>query len=173
MTVSIPDSVPAEGNVKAVFVPGGLADRNAPTVAEVAAGVDISCFLMPDWDGPTATQNTGEQRRFCSKQSFGVLGRVSWTIAPLVYTYLPQGTDSDPANVVYVELAEGVTGDLLMFFGIEPEEVVTATDKADVFPVECGVQDKDSRGADEFAPLTVTQTLGVKGPRVPDVAVVA
>jgi hypothetical protein len=168
MPVTIPDSVLAEGNVKAVFVPT-LATVSAATLN---AGQDISCFLMPDWDGPTATQSTGESRRFCSRESFQRLGRTSWSVPPLVYTYDPQ-TPAGDANAVYDALAEGNEGFLVVGYGIQPEDDFAATDLVDIFPVECGVQVKNARGSDEFAPLTVTQTLAVTNVVRQDAAVVA
>lgn len=168
MTVSIPDSVLAEGNVKVVFVPT-LASVSA---AILNAGVDVSCYLMPDWDGPTATQNTGESRRFCSRESFQRLGRKSWSIPPLIYTYGPQD-DAGDINAVRDALADGVEGFLVVGYGIEPESEFAAGDFVDVFPVEAGVQVKQARGADEFAPLTITQTLAVTNVVRQDVAVAA
>lgn len=164
MTVSIPDSVLAEGNVKVVFVPT-LASLTLPSAAALNAGIDISCYLMPDWDGATANQNTGESRRFCSRRTFGKLGRVQWTLAPLIYTYLPQllGTPGSPGNEVYEALLAGNTGVVGFGYGIEPEEEFVEDDVVDLFPVETGAQSKGARGADEFAPLTVTQTLAVNG----------
>lgn len=161
MTVSIPESVLAEGNVKAVFVPT-LASLTTPSAAVLNAGVDVSCYLMPDWDGPTAAQNTGDQRRFCSRQTFTQLGRVTWSVAPLVYTYVPQDPGGD-GNEVYDALAEGNEGFLVIGYGIDAADDFAATDLVDVFPVQAGVQVKGVRGADEFAPLTVTQTLAVTG----------
>lgn len=168
MTIEIPESVLAEGNVKAVWVP----TLASVTVAVLNAGVDISCYLMPDWDGPTATQNTGESRRFCSRESFQRLGRKTWSIPPLMYTYKPQDAGDD-ANAVYDALAEGNEGFLVVGYGIEPESAFAAADLVDVFPAECGVQVKNARGADEFAPLTVTQTLAVTNLVRQDVAVAA
>lgn len=168
MTVTIPDSVLAEGNVKAVFVPT-LATVSAATLN---AGTDISCYLMPDWDGPTASQNTGDSRRFCSRETFQRLGRKTWTIPPLVYTYDPQTAAGVP-NEVYDALTEGNEGFLVVGYGIDPADAFVATDLVDVFPVECGVQVKNARGADEFAPLTVTQTLAVTNTVRQDAPVVA
>ena len=174
MSVTIPESVEAEGRVKAVFVPA-LADPTSPTVTEATAGTNVSCFLMPDWDGVTPTQNTGEDRRFCSRQTFTRLGRVQYEVAPLMYTYLPQqvGTPGNEGNEAYEALAEGNTGFLIMAYGVDAEGDLSADDIVDVFPVECGVQGKQARGSDEFAPLTVTQTLVVRGPAQLDVALVA
>lgn len=171
MTVEIPESVTAEGNVKAIFVPTLATD----SAALLNAGVDISCFLMPDWDGATPAQNTGDDRRFCSKQTFDRLGRVKWTLAPLTYTYLPQelGTPGHAANAVYEALAEGNTGLVFIGYGLDPAVDVVASDIGDIMPVACGVQGKAARGADEFAPLTVTQTLAVTGIVRQDVALLA
>lgn len=169
MTVTIPASVTAQGNVKAVFIP--TMAGAAPTAVELAAGTDITCYLMPDWAGPTATQNTGDDARFCSTQTFTRLGRVSWEIAPLSYTYSPQLVGSDPSNKVYTALAAGTTGYVVIAYGVSPAVAIAATKKVDVFPVKTGVQDKKVTGSDEFAPLTVLQTLAVTGIVVQDAVV--
>jgi hypothetical protein len=164
MTVTIPDWVPADGNVKAVWVPT-VASMTAPSAAVVNAGIDVSCYLMPDWDGPGGTQNKGEQRRFCSRETFDVLGRIKRNIAALMYTYNPQelGTPGGPGNEVYEALAEGNEGVLVVGYGIDPADDFAAGDVADLIPAEAGFQAKGARGSDEFAPLTVTQELGVTG----------
>lgn len=169
MTVTIPNSITAEGNVKVVFVP--TIAGAAPTAAELAAGTDISCFLMPDWDGPSAAQSTGDDRRFCSRQTFDRLGRVKWTISELSYTYDPQAATSTPENKVYLALATGNTGKLCIAYGVNPAVAIAAAKKVDMFPVTCGQQDKKARGSDEFAPLTVKQTLAVTGLAVLDAVV--
>lgn len=169
MTVEIPEWVAAEGNVKAVFVPT-LASLTAPSVAVVNAGVDVSCFLLPDWDGPGGTQNRGEQRRFCSRETFEVLGREKNSIAPLTYTYLPQelGTPGHDGNALYEALAPGNTGFLVVGYGLDPADPFVAGDIVDVIPIEAGRRNKDARGSDEFSPLTVTQEIGVTGSKAED-----
>lgn len=164
MTVEIPEWVPAEGNVKAVFVPT-VASMTGPSAATVNAGVDVSCFLMPDWDGPGGTQNKGEQRRFCSRETFDVLGRTKRSVSALTYTYLPQelGTPGHDGNELYEALTPGNTGILVVGYGIDPADPFAAGDIADLVPVVVGARVKGARGSDEFAPLTVTQELGVSG----------
>ena len=159
MPVLIPDSVLAEGNVKVVFLPT-LASLTAPTAVALNAAVDISCYLMADWDGPTPTQNTGESRRFCSRESFQRLGRTTWAIPPLSYTYGPQD-DAGDINAARDALAPGTEGFMVIGYGLDPADDFAAGDVVDVFPVECGVQAKPARGSDEFAPLTIMQTLAV------------
>ena len=177
MTVSIPESQTAEGNVKAAFIPAIANLATGPTAAEVTAGFIISSFLLPDWDGLTGTQNKGEDRRFSSRQVFQKLGRTAHEVAPLTYTYLPQelGTPGHAANEVYEGLAPGTNGYMLLGFGLDAEgdAAFVATDIVDVVPVTCGTQFKAARGSDEFAPLTVTQELVVTGLKIEDRAIAA
>lgn len=172
MTTSIPESVTAEGNVKAAFIPAISNLATGPTVAEMTAGILISNYLMPDWDGITGTQNKGEDRRFGSKQVFQKLGRINNEVATLTYTYLPQelGTPGDEANEVYETLAPGTNGYLVLGYGLDAENdaAFVADDVVDVVPVTCGEQFKAARGSDEFAPLTVTQELVVTGLKITD-----
>ena len=174
MTVVIPASVTAQGNVSAWFVPA-IASVTAPTVAEITAtgAVDLSCFLMPDWGGVTADQNKGEDRRFCSTESFDRLGTVKRSIADLVYTYLPQGTSSDPGNKVYTALPKGATGYLVLRYGLPTTTALAAAQKVDIIPIKAGARSKSAQGSDEFAPLTVTQGLGATGVLVEDSVVAA
>lgn len=174
MTVVIPASVTAVGNVKVAFVPA-LANTSAPTVAELTAtgAVDISCFLMPDWGGVTADQNKGQDRRFCSKEAFDRLGTVTRSVADIVYTYLPQAVGTDPANKAYTTLVQGTNGFLVIRYGLDVSVAFTAAQKVDVLPVTLGVQTKAVAGSDEFAPLTVTQGMGATGILVRDAVVAA
>lgn len=174
MTIEIPE-VFAEGNVRAAFIPSIANLATGPTVAEITAGVLIGPYLMPDWDGFTGTQNKGESRRFSSREVYQRFGRTAHTIAPLSYTYNPQqlGTPGAPGNEVYEACAEGNLGYLVLGYGLLAEDEVTgealpfeANDIITFAPAECGEQFESSRGADEFAPLTVMQELIVKGKKI-------
>lgn len=171
MTVSIPESVTAKANVKAIFVPT-LATMSAATIN---AGVDISNFLMPGWDGPAGTQNTGRSGRFGTAQTFERGGEINWSIAALEYTYLPQelGTPGHAANKVYEALAAGNTGFIVIGYGIKPADAFATADVATKVPVECLVQSPKSRADDEFGPLTVLQSLAVNGVVEQDLVLVA
>jgi hypothetical protein len=172
MTVVIPESVTAEGNVKVAFVPA-IASKSAPTVAELTAtgAVDLSCYLMPDWGGISADQNKGESRRFCSTESFDQLGTIKRSIGDIVYTYLPQATGTDPANKVYTALQKGTKGYLVIRYGLPSTTAFAAAQKVDLIPVEMGARSKAVAGSDEFAPLTVSQGIGATGVLVEDAAV--
>lgn len=164
MTVVIPASITAQGNVKVAFVPA-IASVAAPTVAELTAtgAVDISCYLMPDWGGITADQAKGSDSRFCSTQSFERLGRITRSVADIAYTYLPQTVGTDVANNAYTKLTPGANGYLVVRYGKGAGVAFTVGDKVDILPVTLGAQTKAVSGSDEFAPLTVTQGIGATG----------
>lgn len=169
MTVVIPNSIVAQGNVKVAFVPA-IANTSTPTVVEMTAtgAVDVSCYLMPDWGGVTADQNKGSDRRFCSTQAFERLGIISRSVADLVYTYLPQTVGTDTANSAYTKLATGTNGFLVIRYGKSVGSAFATGDKVDILPVTLGAQTKAVSGSDEFAPLTVTQGVGATGLLVQD-----
>lgn len=164
MTLTIPESHTSEGNIRATFVPT-LASTSAPSAATLngATAVNLSSFLMPGWGGIQSEQNTGQDRRFGSKEGFNRLGRITRSLGQLVYTWLPQAISTDAGNKAYTGLAAGTTGFVVFGFDKSPATAWAASDKAWVVPVECGVQNPDSAASDEFAPLTITQTLGVTG----------
>ena len=162
MTVTIPEFVTAEGNVKVAWIPA-IADLNAPTLVELNAGVDITCYLPETWGGITADQAKGEQRRMCSKESFETLGRIKRAVADLTYTYLPQAPDTDAGNKVKKALATGVSGYLVTRYGPDATDAFATGDVVDVLPVEAGAQNKNKGGSDEFAPLTITQGMSARG----------
>lgn len=172
MTVTIPEFVTAEGNVKVAFVPA-IANLSAPTTTELAAGVDITCYLPETWGGITADQARGEQRRMCSKEAFETLGRIKRAIADFTYTYLPQAAATDPANKVKKTMAPGTNGYIVTRYGPDATDAFATADIVDVLPAECGAQTKNTGGSDEFAPLTITQGVSATGVLVEDAVVAA
>lgn len=172
MTVSIPDYVTAEGNVKVAYVPA-IASVTAPTATELngASAVDITCFLPETWGGITADQSKGEQRRMCTKESFQSFGRTTRTVADFTYTYLPQATGTDPANKAKTALTPGAKGYLVVRYGPAATGAFATADKVDILPVEVGTRSKATGGSDEFAPLTITQGMVARGILVEDATV--
>ena len=171
MTVTIPDYVTAEGRIKVAFVPA--VTTTAPTLTELNAGVDVTCYLPENWGGVTGEQSKGEQRRMCSREVFETLGRVKRTAADFTATYLPQAAGSADGNKAKTAMAAGTQGFLVIRYGIDAIEPWTAGDKVDILPVTTGVQNKSTAASDEFAPLTYTQSVAARGPLVEDKTVVA
>lgn len=161
MTVTIPDYVQAQGNVKVVFT---TTISDPPVSSDYTAATDLSCYLMPDWAGPSADQNSGTTARFCSTQTYQVPGRTTYALAELTYTIDPQGAGGNGnGSTVYDALSADTKGFVTIGYGIDPANDFAASDVVDVFPVTCGAQVKNVSGQDEFAPLTASQTLYVTG----------
>lgn len=159
MTVTIPDYVEAEANVAVWFVPAIASATGAPTVAEIAAGVNLTCYSPEVWGGVTAEQNRGEQRRMCSRETFETLGRIRRSVADFTLTYLPQSLDTpgNTANKPIEMMAEGTPGWLVIRYGLDSQAAAVAGQVVDTLEVISGVQNKATGGGDEFAPLTYTQ----------------
>lgn len=173
MTVEIPESVTAQGNIRAAFVPAIANPAVGPTTTEMQAGILLSLFLDPDWAGFTGTQSKGERRRYGSRQTYQRLGRTAHEAAALVYSFVPQklGTPGAPGNKVYETLAEETKGYLVLGYGLDAEldEPFEANEIVDYALVECGEQFKQGGGGnDEFADLMVQQELVVIGRKYKD-----
>lgn len=174
MSVVFPEGIVAEGNVKVAFVET-LADVDSPSVAAIVAGVDLSGYIKAGQFSTTSEQARGDDRRLGSKQTFQTLGRETPAIADLVYVYDPQSAPADPENEAYETLVSGTEGFFVVRYGLDAQDVAfAAAQKVDVYPVQLGVQRKDSAPEnDEFAKLTVTQSVAVSGLVVRDAVLAA
>ena len=167
--LEIPPGVPSDGTVKVAFVPdGGFVDYSKPTLTELeAAGVtDISCVLMQDGFGEEADEGSNTDRRLCSKEAYTLGGTVTWTITDLRYVYDVQNPASD-TNAGYAALTPGTKGYLVARWGKDAAEDFAGGDVLDVFPVELGVQRKQTPEAN--SELKVLQRPRVIGTKAQDV----
>ena len=115
---TIPPGVSSDGMTRVWFVPA-LADTSAPTVAEITAGFDITCYLTTDGFKVGGSQEKGEDARLCSPQVFETAGRFKPTVEPLVYVFDPQDpTNTSLANAAYKELTMGRKGYLVYRMGM-------------------------------------------------------
>jgi hypothetical protein len=166
MAVTIPPGVRAEGNLKVAYVPT-IAVVTAPTVTEVTAAgaLDISFFLTGGNFKPSGEQARGDDRRVGSKQTFEQLGREKSTIDDLIYVADPQAAAAAVNNKAMELFQEGVSGFFVVRYGLDAETVdFAATQKVDVWPIKFGVQNKTQLAEnDEFALITITQSVAVTG----------
>lgn len=173
MVAYFPTGKKAEGNSKVVYV-ATLASPTAVTVAEATGGTDVSNFITGGNWQPSADQAKGDDRRHGSKATFEQLGREKWTIANLEYVADPQAAPADPNNEAYETFKSGITGYFLHRVGLDVDTDAAASQKWDVYPIEFGSQVKTPLAEDdEFALITVTQTVAVTGPVRQDVALTA
>ena len=167
MTAEIPEWVAAEGNVAVFFLPAA-ANLAAITTAEFTAGVNITPYMPEVWEGITGEQAKIEQTRMSLKESFEVLGKIKRALADATYTHLPQEDNTDPANKVKAALASGNTGVIAVRYGPDANAAIAAGQKYDAIRIATGVQNKNTRAANEGGPLTITQSFSAQGALVED-----
>jgi hypothetical protein len=170
-----PPGVSSQGNTRAIYVPT-LVAAGAPDISSelnAAGAVDFSCFLLEDQFNFTGEQARGEDRRFCSKESFETLGVAKRGIADLQYVFDPQAAAALPENRAYEVFKKDVTGFFIVRMGFDARTVDWAAgQKVDVWPIKFGLQVK-VLGGGEFAKFNVTQAVAVTAPPTEDVALVA
>lgn len=156
-----PISVPADGNVKVVFVET-IADPAHPTHTEVTAGsaVDLSCYLTDDgWD-PSLNEATITDNRLCSTKVFEQPGRAQDSLG-IAYVYNIKSAPDDEARVT---LPKGTVGFLVARWGEDFETALTAGDVVDVIPIKAGTQMKDKPAANTV--LTIHQKMFITSPGI-------
>lgn len=165
-----PQGVSSDGTVSAIYVPGALTTPAEPKLTEVnAAGAqNLSCYIFAIGEG--ADQATKQKRRLCQKQSYTLLGPITYTIDEIQYVYDVQNPESE-TNAAYAALVPNSTGYLLVRWGIDAETPWAVGDIVDVFPVRLGVQRKLT--PEENDELMAAQQVAVIGNKVTDVALVA
>lgn len=175
MTVVFPDGVRSRGNETVIFVTT-LADPAAPTVAELTSATlaaNISCYLSGF--SPTGSQDSAEDNRLCSEQTFEDPGDVAVTIDNIEYVYEPQASVPSTTNQAYELMKNGITGYLVDRRGLNARTVAVAADQlVDVYQVRLGEQfrmpiDPGQQGGK----FRITQKPFVTGPYLYDVAIVA
>lgn len=164
--MALPKSVPADGNLKVVWVPA-LADPANPKVTELtAAGViDISCYLTPDGFSPGGDEQVVNDDRLCSTQTFERPGRFSDTL-DIIYVH---GDEVD--NAAYTTLKHLTEGFVVERWGKPYDTAFATADVVDVKPAQCGVQRKQPPEANSV--LKCAQKMFITGSVERDVAVVA
>lgn len=167
MSVSFPEGVSADGNVKVVFVPA-IADTTEPTVTEVTATgtLDISCFLTTF--AANGEAQTVEDIRLCSRQVFEDYGSIAHTLDDLEYVIDPQDTTPTGGNAAALTLTPGTQGFLVVRYGAAYEDALASGDVVDVYPVKAGPQIKVA--PERNTKLKARQKLFVNGPARMDVA---
>lgn len=165
---SIP-STPFDGNMAVWLVPT-IANPDAPTAAEIAAGVDISCYLTPDGYAPTVDQATITDDRLCSTETYGQPGRKT---RGLVLTGI-DNTNSEfetEFNALVDTLVEGTEMFVVRRRGIPYETPVAAAQKVSVLQGKPGTKVDVAPEANSVT--RSTWTFFITGEGYDDVPVVA
>ncbi|MWV50062.1 hypothetical protein GRS96_12360 [Rathayibacter sp. VKM Ac-2803] len=165
--IEIPEGVLSDDNVLILFVPGGLADRSAPTVAELTAATVIAItYGIGDGeynhvynDAPLTSNRLG-------------LGQTVQYDSPedhtLEISYVYTNRDNDTLRLA---LPFGAVGDIVERWAIPNEDEIVAEQLVDVLPIRAGRQRKvmPTRNTE----LKRIQRLNIRGKVATDVAVVA
>lgn len=162
-------STPHNGNVRAVLVPA-VADVNAPTVAELTAGIDISCYLTGDGLAISVDQATITDERLCSTSTFEKRGRKTHSVD---VTYIDNSNSVAHAafNAAREALDEGSVHHLVTRRNLPYEDAFAASQLVRVYPIEAGFPAEVAGEANSVT--RTTSKLFVTGNPGIDVAVVA
>ena len=145
MSATFPIGVPADGNVKVVFVPT-IADPKLPTVAELNAtsALDITCGITGGGFTTSTDVQTLTDERLCSTQTFEDVGTFTYSIDDVEYIIDPQDVSPTGENKIYQTLAPNSTGFIVVRYGKAFDDVFAADDVVDVYPVKWGPQVKSA-----------------------------
>lgn len=137
-----------------------------PTVTEVNAGLKAGCHIYGQFN-VTPNQNSGEgPRKLCAKTVPTKLGLVTYPVAEVQYSYMPQelGTPGAAGNEVYEALDPDAELTAVVLDGIDGRtDAVVAGDVADIYLVKAGVRRKGQTGDGEFDEFAVNQGLEIVG----------
>lgn len=183
MTVTFPEGVEGEGNVRVAFLLA-IAGTGGPTLTEMGTAVELVCYITGDGFQPGGEQVTNTDRRLCSRQVFGVPGAITYSLEEVSYVYDPQDPeDLLGENEAYASLAPNTKGFIVIRWGLPYEDAWAADQIVDVFPVTMGAQFKNAPVASSgggggggdggTTKLTVRQTPFVSGPARLDQELVA
>lgn len=159
MTVVAPDGVKAEGAVKVAWV-SSFADPEHPQTSDFTDALDMSLTFLAGGFTLAAAQETGEDRRFGSKEVFSELGRVTFSIEDATYVYDPQNDDADSA---YGTLKAGTDGFWVLRYGLDINTDWADGQVVDIQASTCGFQRKQPPpDNDQFAKLQVQQSFATQ-----------
>lgn len=167
MVMTNPASVSSDGTRRVVWVPGGVADPEAPTVGELASGLDVSLYLVHGADGfnGAVAQDQIPDNRQGSSFNRTLPGRKNATLSIRYVINDDEPTD----NEAWLELTENEVGDFVQLFQV-PEDYESDTDGgyADfvsrTWPSKLGYQDRMPEEANQVD--RCNQAVSVTGPVV-------
>lgn len=162
MTVVMPETVKSQGNKILIVLTTPPSNPAAPTKAELNAGLFVQCHLYGDFSG-TPSQSKGEApRKMCSRIVPQQLGNVTYEIADVQYSYVPQemGTAGADGNEAIEALTPGTDVYVYEGPGIDGKAAAVASgDVVNGYHLDCGEQRRGQTGDGEFDEFSVTQSF--------------
>lgn len=175
MPISMPPTTNSYANQVMVVLDTPPANPLLPTLAEINAGLFISCHTY----GSTniqPEQSTGQgPRKSCTRVVPTELGSVTFPAIEVQYSYVPQemGTPGAAGNEAVEALVEGVSKHIYIAEGVDGKASALATgDVVNHYYVDAGVQRRGYTGDGEFDKNAVSQALILKDGSEPDYDIV-
>ena len=168
-TVYDPAGRPAAGRVGLWWVPA-IANIEAPTVAELSAGTNITTAVFGFGDG--ASQSTVARRKYGYAAEVRSLGRVTFEPPALEYDDDPQGTSIGTEYAYLDDLVEGAQGFIVHRRDLPNSDAFAAAQLVDVRQATLGYKARIDVGDAEGEMFRIRQTI-VYGGKWADDATVA
>jgi hypothetical protein len=142
----------AEGNSLLYYVPS-IANKAAPTVAELNAGTNLTAFVPPDGWNPTTTQNNVDIASLADTFDVMVIGTEG---GPITVTFQRDNS----ADTAWNLFTRGLAGFFAFREGISKDTVWTAAQAVQVYPIQAHhpIANQTARNAARTFNVTVAVT---------------
>lgn len=146
-----------DGRVRLVWLDTDPADPEAPTMAEITAGTDLSEYLIPETWNPNASNQKADQSSALSSFNAESIGRYGYAPEAMFKSKLTDG-----GTVAWDTLGERLVEGCILFFEDVPEgDDIAAADKCDVYPAAMtGTPERQSTAANTTRRFKVTWAIG-------------
>lgn len=148
MTTPIADML-LDGNLKASWVPT-IANLDAPTVAELTAGVSLESRLTPDGLNISFDTSMINNSALSSTYETEQVGRSKVTTTLKYKAGAPGTTDT-----VRETLTFRAVGFLVVRRGVDSSQAFAAADKVEIYPSQCGRPNPDVPAPNAIQVVTV------------------
>lgn len=137
-----------DGMYLVTFVPGGCANKAAPTVTELESGIALECRLTPTGLTREASTERKDTSKLCSTFSTQSSGRRSFNLQVVAVREV-----GDTAGVE-AALTYKALGDLVIRDDAPATQPYAPDDTAEVYPVQCDQPSKAPPAANEDQTIT-------------------
>lgn len=170
MTLIAPETEGTFGNLRYVVLSTKPANLAAVTVAEIAAGKNITCHMSEEWWPTSDTASVTRKRKVCQTSTTDAKAETKHSLPPIQYTCVEQsiGTPGAPGNEALEAMPEDADRYILMSVGVGSLDPFAAGDTYRLFPATCGYPDTAASQDDAGGETVVNQALfymeGYKSP---------
>jgi hypothetical protein len=141
-----------DGNYKVTWVTT-IANQNAPTVAELNAGLDLECQVTPDGLSREASDESVDTSRLCSVFTTTQVGRTGFECSVTLVRL-----DESVVGVVdtaYHTIVKGTRAYLVVRDDLPSGTAFAAGQELEVYPVQAGTRSKATPAANELQTFTL------------------